>query len=79
MQRTWAPRLELDDAPISWDTSVRSFQGRHSGYVAETLEQPLLLPRDMDAIRHLKQPDLFRFLKRDLAMVSDLISLRIKC
>ena len=79
MQRTWAPQLELDDAPISWDTSVWSFQGRHSSYVVETLEQPLLLPRDMDAIRRFKQPDLFLSLKRDLAMVSDLISLRIKC
>ena len=45
---------------------------RHSGYVAETLKQPLLLPKDMDALRRFKQPDLFLSLKRDLVMVSNL-------
>ena len=38
--------------------------------MAEALEQPLLLPKDMDAVRKLKQHELFMSLKRDLAMVS---------
>ena len=39
-------------------------------HVAEALEQPLLLPKDMDALRKLKQHDLFLSLKRDLALIS---------
>ena len=71
-QRTWSPRLELDGALIPWDASVRNFQLGHSTYVVEALKQPFLLPRDMDAYKRFKQPDLFLSLKRDLAMVSDL-------
>ena len=39
-------------------------------YLAQALEQPFLLPKDMDALRRMRQPDLFMSLKRDLAMVS---------
>ena len=46
------------------------FQRGHSAYIVEALEQPFLLPKDMDAVRKMKQPDLFMSLKRDLAMVS---------
>ena len=42
------------------------------GYIAETLKQPLLLPKDMEAYRHFKQNNLFLSLKKDLAMVSKL-------
>ena len=38
--------------------------------MVEALEQPLLLPKDVDAARKLKQHELFMSLKRDLAMVS---------
>ena len=69
-QRVWSPRLEVDRAAIPWNASVREYQRGHSAYVAESLEQPLLLPKDMDALRKLKQHDLFLFLKRDLALVS---------
>ena len=78
-QRTWAPRLELDGAAIPWNSSIREFQRGHSAYVAETLDQPLLLPKDMDALRHMRQPDLFMSLKRDLAMISSLSYLLAKC
>jgi len=37
-QRVWAPRLELDDATIPWNYSVREFQRGHSAYIAEALE-----------------------------------------
>ena len=40
--------------------------------MAEALERLLLLPKDMDALKHMRQPDLFLSLKRDLALVSSL-------
>ena len=40
--------------------------------MAKALERPLLLPKDMDALKHMRQLDLFLFLKRDLALVSSL-------
>ena len=60
----------MDGAAIPWNALVREFQRGHSAYIAKALEQPLLLPKDMDAVRKLKQQDLFMSLKRDLAMVS---------
>ena len=69
-QCVWSPRLEVDGAAIPWNASVREYQRDHSAHVAESLEQPLLLPKDMDALRKLKQHDPFLSLKRDLALVS---------
>ena len=71
--RIWSPMLELDGAPLAWDTSVRNYQGGQAGHIAEALEQPFLLPRDMDAYRRFSQQELFLSLKRDLAMVSNSI------
>ena len=68
-QRTWSPRLELDDALIPWDATLWESQRGQASYLAEALQQPLLLPRDMDGLRATRQPDLFMSLKRDLAMV----------
>ena len=65
--------LEVDGVPIAWDSSIRHYCGGHAGHVAEALEQPLLLPKDMEAYRNFSQPELFLSLKKDLAMVSDLI------
>ena len=69
-QRVWLPQLEVDGAEIPWNASVREYQRGHSAHVTESLEQPLFLPKDMDALRKLKQHDLFLSLKRDLALVS---------
>ena len=69
----WFPKLELDGVPIAWDTSIRNYQGRQVGHIAEALEQLFLLPRDMEAYRHFSQQELFLSLKRDLAMVSNSI------
>ena len=69
----WSPKLELDGAPLAWDTSVKNYQRGQAGYIAEALEQPLLLPRDMDAYRRFSQQELFLSLKRDMAMVSNSI------
>ena len=71
--RTWSPKLEVDGAPITWNASPRHYHGGHAGHVVEALEQPLLLPKDMEAYRSFTHPKLFLSLKRDLAMVSDLI------
>ena len=69
-QRIWSPRLEVDGAPIPWGASVREFQKGQAGHIAEALEQPLLLLKDMDGYRRFKQNSLFLSLKRDLAMVN---------
>ena len=71
--RIWSPKLEVDSAPIAWDAFLRHYCGGHVGHVAEALEQPLILPKDMEAYRSCSHPELFLSLERDLAMVSDLI------
>ena len=71
--RTWSPKLEVDGVPIAYDASLRHYSGGHADHVAEALEQPLLLPKDMEAYRNFNHPELFLSLKRDLAMVSYLI------
>ena len=65
--------LEVDGVPIAWDSSIRHYCEGHAGHVAEALEQPLLLPKDMEAYRNFSQPELFLSLMKNLAMVSDLI------
>ena len=71
--RTWSPKLEVDDVPIAYDVTLRHYRGGNAGLVAEALEQPLLLPKDMDAYKTFNHPELFLSLKTDLAMVSDYI------
>ena len=69
--RTWSPVLEVDGMPIAYDATLRHYREGHAGLVAEALEQPLLLPQDMEAYRTFNHPELFLSLKRDLTMVSD--------
>ena len=69
-QRTQAPRLELEGAAILYDASIWDAPKGHANYLAQALQQPLLFPKDMDSIRHTKQPDLFMSLKKDLVMIS---------
>ena len=71
--RTWSPKLEVDGVPIAYDASLKHYRRGHVGLVAEALEQPLLLPKDMEAYRNFNHPELFLSLKRDLAMISDWI------
>ena len=73
---TWSPRLEVDGAPIPYNASVREYQKGRVEYIAEALEQPMLLPRYMDAYRRFSQNELFLSLKKDLAMVRQLILLQ---
>ena len=69
-QHTWALVIEMEGAPIPYDSTIRESSWGHSMYLDQALEQPLLLPKDMDALKRMRQPDLFISLKRDLAMVS---------
>ena len=39
----WNLSLKLDGAPLPLDSSIRDFQKEKAGYVANALEQPLLL------------------------------------
>ena len=70
--RTWSPKLEVDSVAIPYTASVREYNRGRVGYIAKALEQPVLLPRDMEAYRRFSKPEIFLSLKRDLAMVSDL-------
>ena len=70
-QRIWSPRLELDGAPISWNATLWESQRGQASFLAEALQQLLLLPRDMKGLRDTRQPNLFMSLKRDMAMVSE--------
>ena len=70
---TWSPKLEVDGVPSAYDASLRYYHGGHAGLVIEALEQPLFLPKDMEAYRNFNHLELFLSLKRDLAMVSDCI------
>ena len=74
--RTWSPWLEVDGVEIPYNASVREYNIGRTGYIAVALEQPMLLPRDMEAYRRFSQGKLFLSLKRDLVMVRQLISYR---
>ena len=63
--------------PIAYDATLRHYRGGHAGLVVEALEQPLLLPQDMEAYRTFNHPELFLSLKRDLAMVIDSVHLSL--
>ena len=49
--RTWSLKLEVDGVAIPYTTSVREYNKGRTGYIAEALEQPVLLPQDMEAYR----------------------------
>ena len=73
--RIWSPKLELDEVAIPYNASLREYNRGRVGYVADALEQPVLLPRDMEVYRRFSQHELFLSLKRDLGMVSDSFTL----
>ena len=63
-QLTWSSQLKVDRAAIPWNALIKEFQRSHFTYVAKALEQPFLLPKDMDAVRNLKQQNLFSIPKK---------------
>ena len=74
-QRMWPPVIEMDGALIPYDSTIKESNRGHFMYLAQALEQPLLLPKDMDALKRMRQLDLFMSLKRDLTMVSELLAI----
>ena len=69
----WSPKLTLDGAAIPLDASLRNYAGGKAEYIAEALERPLLLPKDMESYRRFSEKELFLSLKRDLGMVRQLV------
>ena len=57
------------------DASIRDFQQGRVGYVADVVEQALLLMGDMANLRLMKKHEVFLSLKRDLTLVSSLTTL----
>ncbi|KAK9990323.1 hypothetical protein SO802_025308 [Lithocarpus litseifolius] len=60
---------ELAKPPIPKRPQLDFDSGR-AGYIANTVEQVLLLLRDMDELRNLKKHELFLSVKRDLALAT---------
>ena len=67
---TWTPALVLDRAPLPTDASVRNFHQGKAGYMADAVEQALLLPENMADLRSMRKHEVFLSLKRHLALVS---------
>ena len=59
----------LGGEPLMDDASIRDFNGGIGCHVASTLEQTLLLPKDMVELRGLKKNEVFLNAKRYLGMV----------
>ena len=60
----------LDRSPFPVNASIRDPQQRKPGYVADAVEQALLLPNDMTELRTLRTHEVFLSLKKDLAKVN---------
>ena len=43
-QQPWAPRLEMDGVAISYDASIWDSPRGHANYLAQALQQSLLIP-----------------------------------
>ena len=69
------PTLVLDGVPLPMDASFRNIQQGKASYVADAVEQALLLPEDMVDLRSLRKRKVFLSLKRDLTMVNLLSTL----
>ena len=73
----WIAALVLDGAPLPADASIRNFQQGKVGYMADAVEQVLLLPKDMADLRSIRKHKVFLSLKKDLALVGFLNSLSL--
>ena len=67
----WTPAMVLDGAPLPADALIRDFQ-RRAGYVADAVEQALLLPSDTVDLKTMRKHEVCLTLKRDLDLVSPL-------
>ena len=60
----WNPSLVLDGSPLPANSLIRDFQKGKARYVADAIEQALLLPEDMVDLRIIKKHKVFLSLKR---------------
>ena len=67
--QAWLPASMLDGVPLPASASIRDFQRGTASYVADAVEQALLLPEDMAELRSIRRHGVFLSLKRYLAMV----------
>ena len=63
----------LDETPLLANASIKDFQGGKASYVANAMEQALLLPEDMAELHSMRRHEVFLSLKRYLAMVCSLL------
>ena len=64
--------MVLDGAALPADASIRDFQQGRARYVANNVEQALLLVGDIADLRSMRKHKVFLSLKKDLALVSPL-------
>ena len=64
-----ASKPMLGGEPLMDDASIRDFNGGIGCHVASTLEETLLLPRDMVELRGFRRSEVFLHTKRFLGMV----------
>ena len=67
--QSWLPAPMLGGEPLMDDASIRDFNGGIGCHVASTLEETLLLPRDMVELRGFRRSEVFLHTKRFLGMV----------
>ncbi|KAL0010808.1 hypothetical protein SO802_005916 [Lithocarpus litseifolius] len=64
----WCPTMILDGDAVNADASIRNPQQGKTAYVADALEQSLLLPEDMNELRQMRKHEVFLTLKKELAL-----------
>ena len=65
----WLLAPMLNREPLLAISSIRDFQGGTAGYVADVVEQALLLLEDMAELQSMRRHEVFLSLKRYLGMV----------
>lgn len=69
MPPAWLLAPMLNGEPLLATASIRDFQGGTARYVADAVEQALLVPGDMAELRSMRRHEVFLNMKRYLAMV----------
>ena len=64
------PHMVLDESPLLTNASIKDFQHVKIGYMANVMEQALLLLGDMADLRSMKKHEVFLSFKRNLALIS---------
>ena len=73
--QAWLPAPMLGGEPLTNDASIRDFNGGIGCHVASTLEETLLLPKDMVELRGFRRSEVFLHTKRFLGMVCTYFSI----